>query len=110
MLTPDYQSPERTKPKLMPKGTPPCSPKEIIDRRQLMRELQAKARPSIRMSTRILVPEESNEVNWLLNVFDPEVNDMSEVSEPFPCFHEEGSLSEDRMSHDIFGTTGMSSK
>lgn len=75
-----------------------------------MRELQAKARPSIRLSTRILVPEESNEVNWLLNVFDPEVNDMSDVSEPFPPFREERSLSGDKMNHDIFGTTGMSSK
>lgn len=46
------------------------------DRRSMWMSQRAREE---RASMRILAPEESNEVNWLLNVFDPNVSDIREV-------------------------------
>lgn len=46
------------------------------DRRSV---LEAQRYEEARASMRLLMPEESNEVNWLLNLFDPSVSNIREV-------------------------------
>lgn len=48
-----------------------------VDRRSIMSQQSSARRASVRMT----MPEESEEVNWVLNVFDPTVENIQEVYE-----------------------------